>query len=105
MGKHGFLILTEPGGELPDDTRSYLQVIKPEPVYSQKQVFNFAWILGDVSEETVQELDQLLRVSSPFEENNSSFDSGDYSKFNNIHPAINIFFWVIFLVMELRMLT
>jgi len=72
MGKHGFLILTEPGGELPDDTRSYLQVIKPEPVYPSQQVFNFAWILGDVSEETVQELDQLLRVSSPFEENNSS---------------------------------
>lgn len=74
MGKHGFLILTEPNGELPDAARSYLQVIKPEPIYPSQQVFNFAWILGmGVSEETVQELDQLLRVSSP--------DNGDRSSF------------------------
>lgn len=64
MGKHGFLILTEPNGQLPDVARSYLQVIKPEPTYPSQQVFNFAWILGrDVNNETVRELDELLKVS------------------------------------------
>ncbi|WP_205793700.1 cell wall-binding repeat 2 family protein [Methanosarcina sp. MSH10X1] len=73
MGKHGFLILTEPGGELPDAARSYLQVIKPEPTYPSQQVFNFAWVLGrDINNETVRELDELLRVSSPSTRNNNS---------------------------------
>ncbi|WP_205804440.1 cell wall-binding repeat 2 family protein [Methanolobus halotolerans] len=65
MGKHGFLLMTESGGGLPDTMRSYLQVIKPEPIYPSQQVFNFAWILGgEVSDETVQELDILLEVSA-----------------------------------------
>jgi hypothetical protein len=73
MGKHGFLILTESGGELPDAARSYLQVIKPEPTYPSQQVFNFAWVLGrDVNNETVRELDELLRVSSSNSGNSSS---------------------------------
>ncbi|AKB80082.1 hypothetical protein MSHOH_3599 [Methanosarcina horonobensis HB-1 = JCM 15518] len=66
MGKHGFLILTEPNGELPESARSYLQIIQPEPIYPSHQVFNFAWILGgEVSQETVRELSELLEVSSP----------------------------------------
>ncbi|MGB9939837.1 cell wall-binding repeat 2 family protein [Methanosarcina sp.] len=73
MGKHGFLILTEPSGKLSDAARSYLQVIKPEPTYPSQQVFNFAWILGrDINNETVRELDELLRVSSPDRGHSSS---------------------------------
>lgn len=96
MGKHGFLILTEPNGELPDAALSYLQVIKPEPIYPSQQVFNFAWILGrDVSNETVRELDQLLRVSSPGEGNNSSLTAGNNSSSpntgNNIEGSVEQF--------------
>lgn len=65
MGKHGFLLLTESNGDLPESLRSYLQVIKPGPTHPSQQVFNFAWILGsDVGDDTVRELDGLLRVSS-----------------------------------------
>jgi hypothetical protein len=72
MGKHGFLLLTEPGGDLPDALRSYLQVLKPDPTHPSQQVFNFAWILGsDVSDDTVRELDELLRVSSLSTDNRS----------------------------------
>ncbi len=72
MGKHGFLLLTEPGGDLPDAVRSYLQVLKPDPTHPSQQVFNFAWILGsDVSDDTVRELDEFLRVSSLNTDNSS----------------------------------
>jgi hypothetical protein len=84
MGKHGFLILTESNGELPDTARSYLQVIQPEPIYPSQQVFNFAWILGsDVSDETVRELDELLRVSSPDNGNSSGLITGSNGSFTN----------------------
>lgn len=80
MGKHGFLILTEPNGELPDAARSYLQVLKPSPTYPSQQVFNFAWILGrNVNNETVRELDELLQVSSPDSFNNRSLPVGNNS--------------------------
>jgi hypothetical protein len=83
MGKHGFLLLTGPEGELPDTLRSYLQVLKPHPTHPSQQVFNFAWIIGnDVSDETVSELDDLLKVSS-LSTNNISSSSPD----NNILPA------------------
>jgi hypothetical protein len=84
MGKHGFLILTESSGELPDAARSYLQVIKPEPIYPSQQVFNFAWILGrGVSNETVRELDDFLRVSSPDNGNSSNLTAGNNSSLTN----------------------
>ncbi|WP_229390130.1 cell wall-binding repeat-containing protein [Methanosarcina sp. DH2] len=84
MGKHGFLILTEPDGELPDVARFYLQVIQPEPIYPSQQVFNFAWILGrDVSNETVRELDGLLKVSSPDNGNRSGLTAGNNSSLIN----------------------
>jgi hypothetical protein len=84
MGKHGFLILTEPNGELPDAAQSYLQVIKPEPIYPSQQVFNFAWILGrGVSNETVRDLDDFLRVSSPDNGNSSNLTAGSNSSLTN----------------------
>jgi hypothetical protein len=80
MGKHGFLILTEPNGELPDAARSYLQVLKPSPTYPSQQVFNFAWILGPgVKNETVRELDDLLKVPSPDSLNNDNLTAGNKS--------------------------
>lgn len=80
MGKHGFLILTEPNGELPDAARSYLQVLKPSPTYPSQQVFNFAWVLGrDVNNKTVRELDELLRVSPSDNFNNRSLSVGNNS--------------------------
>lgn len=73
MGKHGLLILTEPNDELPDAARSYLQVLKPSPIYPSQQVFNFAWVLGkDVNNETVRELDELLQFSPSNSFNNRS---------------------------------
>lgn len=84
MGKHGFLILTEPDGELPDVARSYLQVIQPEPIYPSQQVFNFAWIFGrDDSNETVRELDGFLKVSSPDNGNRSGLTAGNNSSLIN----------------------
>lgn len=84
MGKHGFLILTESNGELPAAARSYLQVIKPEPVYPSQQVFNFAWILGrDVSSETVRELNEFLKISSLDDGSMSSLEAGNNSGANN----------------------
>ena len=80
MGKHGFLILTELNGELPDAARSYLQVLKPSPTYPSQQVFNFAWVLGkDVNNETVRELDELLRVSPSDSFNNRTLPVGNNS--------------------------
>jgi len=77
MGKHAFLMLTESDGSIPAPLRSYLQIIRPEPIYPDQQVFNFAWILGqDVSDDTVRELDSLLEVSAP--------DDGTVREFNNL---------------------
>lgn len=90
MGKHAFLILTEPNGALPDAARSYFEVLKPSPTYPSQQVFNFAWILGsDVNNKTVRELDELLKVSSPdnvnynnLTEGVKAFDNYDNNKIN-----------------------
>jgi len=54
-------------------------VLKPDPTHPSQQVFNFAWILGsDVSDDTVRELDEFLRVSS-LNTDNSSQNTPDNS--------------------------
>lgn len=63
MGKHAFLILTEPGGGLPQTVVSYLQVLKPTRTYPSQQVYTHAWILGtSVSDETMRNVSNLLEV-------------------------------------------
>ena len=54
-------------------------MLKPDPMHPSQQVFNFAWILGsDVSDDTVRELDEFLRVSS-LNTDNSSLNGQDNS--------------------------
>ena len=67
MGKHAFLILTEPGGgQLPPAAVSYLKVLKPTPTYPNQQVYNYGWILGTpVSDATMRNVSELLSIRSP----------------------------------------
>jgi hypothetical protein len=63
MGKHAFLLLTEPGGGLPETAISYLQVLKPTHTHPSQQVYNFAWILGtSVSNETMRNVSELMEL-------------------------------------------
>ena len=63
MGKHAFLILTEPGGTLSAETVRYLNGIQPTRTHPSQQVFNFAWVAGaGVPDGTVRQLDSLLQV-------------------------------------------
>jgi len=63
MGKHAFLLLTEPGEGLPQAAVSYLQVLKPTTTHPSQQVYNHAWILGtSVSNETMQNVSELLTL-------------------------------------------
>lgn len=65
MGKHAFLLLTEPGGGLPEAARSYLQVLKPPRVNPSQQVFNFGWVTGrGVSGEAMGNLSGLLNAGN-----------------------------------------
>jgi hypothetical protein len=64
MGKHAFLLLTEPDGSLPDVARSYLEVIRPTRTYPSQQVYNYGWVLGEgVPNETMREVSELLAVA------------------------------------------
>lgn len=63
MGKHGFLLLTENDGSLPQASKKYLQTLKPTETYPNQQVFNYAWILGqNIKPEAANELTELLKV-------------------------------------------
>jgi hypothetical protein len=65
MGKHAFLILTEPDGTLPGAARSYLEVIRPTRTHPSQQVFNYGWVLGrEVPGETMREVSNLLGVAN-----------------------------------------
>lgn len=64
MGKHAFLLLTEPDGSLPDVARSYLEVIRPTRTYPSEQVYNYGWVLGEgVPDAAMQEVSELLGVA------------------------------------------
>ncbi len=65
MGKHAFLILTEPDGTLPPVARSYLEVIRPTRTYPSQQVFNYGWVLGrEVPDATMRNVSELLSVAN-----------------------------------------
>ena len=64
MGKHAFLILTEPGGTLPESAVRFLDGIKPTRTHPSQQVFNYAWVVGTgIPAGTVRQLDALLAVT------------------------------------------
>jgi hypothetical protein len=46
LGKHAFLLLTNPDGTLPASVRAYLQLLKPARTHPSQQIFNFGWIAG-----------------------------------------------------------
>ncbi len=66
MGKHAFLVLTNPDGALPDPAISYLNILKPTRTHPSQQVYNFGWIVGgDIPDATVQQVSELLSVAPP----------------------------------------
>lgn len=66
MGKHGPMLLVEPGG-MPGAVADYLNMVKPTPTGPQETILNYAWIIGDTTQVSLgvqQEVDRLL---SPFD--------------------------------------
>lgn len=66
LGKHAFLLLTNPDGTLPASVRAYLQLLKPARTHPSQQIFNFGWIAGQgVPAATARQFSDLLRVAEP----------------------------------------
>lgn len=66
MGKHGPILLI-PGDSVDKEVSEYLEMVKPFPTGAQETILNFAWIVGDTTQVSVQAQQNIDMLLSPFE--------------------------------------
>lgn len=66
MGKHGPMLLVKPDS-VTKEVEEYLKMVKPTPTGPQETILNYAWIIGDTTQVSIDVQQKVDRLLSPFE--------------------------------------